>query len=94
MAETCATYVHLAIDREIVHVHSERYPFPVHEDAKVEIGHEYVNGNEYEESTVNRVNEVSSLIITYTKCFLIHRFLLISMTVSGGTGVSLSAASL
>ncbi|NLB55936.1 MAG: hypothetical protein GX811_09265 [Lentisphaerae bacterium] len=34
---------------------AKRYPFPVNEDAKGEIGYEYVNGNEYEESTVNKI---------------------------------------
>jgi hypothetical protein len=40
---------------------AKRYPFPVHEHAKVEIGHEYVNGNEYEENTVNKVNPVNKV---------------------------------
>ena len=51
---------------------AKRYPFPVHEDAKGEIGYEYVNGNEYEESTVNRINEVSSLIITAQHSFALN----------------------
>ena len=54
-----AGYVHPQLTGRSYTFTAKRYPFPVHEDAKGEIGYEYVNGNESEESTVNMDNEVN-----------------------------------